>query len=162
MFFVETKLEKMNYQLAQINIARLLAPLDSPQLKEFSDFLDPVNKLGEESPGFVWRLKDETNAATEVETPFDDDMLIVNMTVWETIADLRFFVYNTVHSYFLKSRKKWFSKMEKPHVVLWWVEEGHIPSLEEAKLKLELLEREGPSPAAFSLQTLFDPQGNKL
>ncbi len=149
----------MKYQLAQINIARLLAPMDSPQIKEFADFLEPVNKLGEDSPGFVWRLKDDSDlgGATEIETPFDDDMVIVNMTVWEDLDSLKAFTYSTVHSYFLKNRKKWFEKASRPQLVLWWVPEGHEPDLAEAKHKLDLLQQHGPRPEAFNFQKVFDP-----
>jgi hypothetical protein len=154
----------MTYHLAQINIARLLAPMDSPQIKEFRDFIEPINKLGESSPGFVWRLQDDSalGGATEIETPFEDDMIIVNMTVWESIEALKTFTYSTVHSYFVKNRKKWFERASAPHLVLWWVPLGHVPSLAEAKEKLELIEAKGPNPLAFTFSKQYDPEGNQI
>ena len=149
----------MHY-LAQINISHMKAPLDAPMMKEFTDFLNPVNKLGEESPGFVWRLKDETSGASSsyMQTPFDD-AFIVNMTVWEDIASLSNFVFGTVHSYFLKNRSKWFEKAKQIQVVMWWIPVGHIPTLEEAKEKMDYIQLHGPTPAAFNYKKLFDASG---
>ncbi|RYZ32030.1 MAG: DUF3291 domain-containing protein, partial [Sphingobacteriales bacterium] len=65
------------YQLAQVNVARLLAPLDSEQLTDFVANLDPINALAEQSPGFVWRLKKEEGDGTTIQA-FDDSMIIVN------------------------------------------------------------------------------------
>lgn len=133
--------------IAQINIARMRGPLESDGMKEFRNFLAPVNQLAESSPGFVWRYKDEN--AHEFEYPWTDEMLIVNMSVWDSVEALQDFTYKTVHSYFVKSRKQWFHQLDHPHTVLWWVEEGYIPTLVEAKEKLALLEKEGPTAAAF-------------
>ncbi len=59
------------YELAQVNIGRLRAPIDHPMIKDFADNLDPINALAEASPGFVWRLTGEGNNATDLQ-PFDD------------------------------------------------------------------------------------------
>ena len=144
-------------QLAQINIARMLAPLESEAMKEFRDFLAPVNLLAESSPGFVWRYRDEN--AFRFEMPWEDDMVIVNMSVWKDVESLKNFTYQTVHSYFLKSRKKWFHQLDHPHTVMWWVNDGYIPSLIEAKAKLDLLEKKGPTEDAFLFPQaeLFQP-----
>lgn len=142
----------MNKQLAQINIARRKASLEDSMMKEFVDFLGPVNQLAEESPGFIWRLVTEPTAAS----PWDD-MVIINMSVWKDIESLKHFTYKTVHSYFVKSRKKWFHHLDKPHYVMWWIEEGHIPTLEEAAEKLAFLDEHGASPAAFNFVNTFLP-----
>ncbi|MFK7935907.1 MAG: DUF3291 domain-containing protein [Saprospiraceae bacterium] len=149
-------------QLAEVNIARCKFPLESPEMKEFVDFLAPVNQLAEESPGFIWRLVDEDGrSATEVETPFEDDMIIVNMSVWKDLDSLKDYIYNTVHSYFLKNRKKWFDKMETPYVALWWVAEGHESTVEEAAEKLALIEKYGSTAEAFTLREFYDADGLK-
>lgn len=151
------------HQLAQLNITKLKAGLEDPIMKEFKDFLAPVNQLAEESAGFVWRLKDENGeAAIDVESPFEDPMIFVNMSVWEDFESLRFYTYDTVHSYFLKSRKKWSEKMDSHQVVLWWIEKDHIPTLVEAKVKLDQLEQQGSSPSAFSLRELYLADGTKV
>jgi hypothetical protein len=143
--------------IAQINIAQMKAPLESDVMKEFRDFLAPVNLLAESSPGFIWRYSDEN--AHELEYPWENEMLIVNMSVWENVEALQDFTYKTVHSYFIKSRKKWFHQLGHPHTVLWWVEEGHIPTLVEAKEKLASLEKYGPTEDSFlfAQADLFKP-----
>ncbi len=134
-------------QLAQVNIARMRAPLDNDLLREFRQFLAPVNRLADSSPGFLWRYRDE-NAFNFV-MPWEDPMLLVNLSVWEDVSSLQDFTYQTVHTYFVKSRKQWFHQLDHPHYVLWWIEDGHIPTLVEGKAKLELLEKMGPTKEAF-------------
>lgn len=141
----------MAQQLAQVNIARMLAPLDDPIMKEFVDFLAPINQLAEESPGFIWRLKDEEgSSAVGLDLPYKDDMLIINMSVWEDIPALKHFVYQTVHSYFVRSSKKWFKKLDQPHTAMWWVEHGHQPNIQEAFERLAHLDQYGPGERAFT------------
>ena len=140
-------------QLAQINIAHMKAAKEDPIMKEFVDFLDPINKLAEESPGFIWRLVGEP----EESSPWTD-MIIINMSVWENIETLKDFTYNTAHSYFVRSRKKWFQHLGTPHYVMWWVEEGHIPTLAEAAKKLEVLAQNGSTQAAFTFAKPFSPR----
>jgi len=137
-------------QLAQINIARMLAPLESAAMREFRGFLAPVNMLAERSPGFVWRYSD-LNAKIFV-LPWDDEFLIVNMSVWKDVDSLRRFTHHTVHAYFMNSRNKWFHQLDHPYSVLWWVKDGYIPTLNEGKAKLALLEKNGPSLDAFPFQ----------
>lgn len=152
-----------SHHLAQLNITRLIAPMESPLIKEFRDFLDPVNQLGAESPGFVWRFTEDTDEAiSDKETQFPDERVVVNMTVWENLETLHDFVYKTVHSYFLKSRGKWFYKSSEHQVVLWWVPVGHFPDLAEANARLKYLQENGPSPAAFTMAQGFDAEGNPL
>lgn len=150
-------------QLAQINIARMKAPLDDPIMKEFVDFLDPINKLAEESPGFVWRLKDKDGgSSTNIDVPVEDEMIIINMSVWEDFESLKTYVYQTVHSYFVRSSKRWFDKMEKPHMALWWVDAGHEPTVEEALERLAMIENQGVGPEAFLFGKAYGADGEKL
>ena len=118
--------------LAQLNIARLKFPIDSPEVSEFVDNLDRINALAERSDGFAWRLKDDSGNATDIDA-FDDPMLITNMSVWRDAESLEHFVWNTVHKQIYRKRAEWFSVMDKQHFVMWWVDEGHQPTLEEAK-----------------------------
>ncbi len=153
----------MRYYLAEANIARFKASLDSPIMKEFVDFLEPVNRFAEESKGFIWRLKDEQGRASSyIQSPFKDEMMAVNISLWEDVASFKDFVYGSVHSYFLRNKKKWFDLKGPSQFVLWWLPEGEVPSLEMAKGKLELLELNGPTPAAFTMQEFYDPKGNIL
>lgn len=146
----------MRHHLAQLNIARLLAPLDSEQLREFVDNLDPINALAEASPGFVWRLQTDEGDATSLR-PYDDDMLIVNMSVWERLESLADFVYRSDHKDIMRGRRQWFERMGEAFMVLWWLPEGHLPTVDEAKERLELLRSRGPTPAAFTFRSPFPP-----
>ncbi len=142
------------YQLAQINIATLKAPLDSPELKDFVDNLDLVNGLAEASEGFVWRLKGDGNDATALR-PFGED-IIVNMSVWRDVEALRQFAYgNATHVEILKRKREWFSRMKDAYMVLWWVPAGHQPTVQEAAQRLDLLRQKGPTAEAFHFGEAF-------
>lgn len=151
------------YYLAQVNVARFKASLNDPLMKEFVDFLEPVNKFAEESPGFVWRLVDEQGrSASYIETPFKDEMMAVNISVWEDLDSFKGFVYGSVHSYFLRNKKKWFDMKGISQFVLWWLPKGELPTLQMAKDKLELHEREGDSPSVFTMKAFYDVNGKLL
>lgn len=143
------------YHLSQLNIADLLAPLDSPQLANFVANLEPINALAEASPGFVWRLQTEEGDATSIDY-FGPDKL-VNLSLWETVEDLKHYVYRSAHTDIMRRRREWFGKMDKAHMVLWWVAAGHIPSVEEAAARLAQLQQQGPTQQAFSFTSPFPP-----
>ena len=145
-----------NHHLAQLNIARMLAPLTDPSMADFVANLDPINQLAEDSPGFVWRLKGSGNDATSLR-PFDDDFLIINLSVWTSLEALQGYVYHSDHTAFLRRRKEWFSKMADAMVVLWWVPLNHQPSLEEAKQRLLHLREHGETAQAFSFKKPMMP-----
>jgi hypothetical protein len=136
------------YQLAQLNIAQLKAPLDSPELKDFVDNLDRINALAENSPGFVWRLVGDGNDATSLR-PLGDDV-IVNLTVWRDVASLRDYAYKSPHTEVMKRRREWFTRMSEAYLALWWVPAGRIPTVAEAVAKLMHLRKHGPSAEAFT------------
>lgn len=144
----------MNYHIAQVNIARLLAPIDDPLIADFVAQLDDVNALADESTGFVWRLKGDGNDATSLR-PYQDERIIVNMSVWETVDDLYQFTYYSGHVEVFRRRTEWFSKLGAPAMAMWWIPEGHIPTTDEAKAKLALIEQHGPTPAAFTFKQQF-------
>jgi hypothetical protein len=147
------------WHLAQVNVAVLKAPLDSPRLRDFVEMLDPVNAIADAAPGFVWRLQTEDGDATSIRA-FDDDRIIVNLTVWESPEALGDFVFATRHLEVLRRRREWFEKMATAYVAMWWIPAGTIPTVEEAKARLELLEERGPSPEAFTLREPFPPPGS--
>jgi heme-degrading monooxygenase HmoA len=149
------------FHLAQVNIARPLEPLDSELLAEFVASLDSVNAVADGAPGFVWRLQGEDGNATSVPV-FDDQGLIVNMSVWESLEALRAFVYSTpAHLAVMKRRREWFERMEV-HMALWWVPAGHVPTVAEAEERLTLLGAVGPSPDAFTFRCHFPPPDDGL
>jgi hypothetical protein len=144
-----------NYQLAQLNIAALKAPLDSPELKDFVDNLDRINALAEGSPGFVWRLKGDGNDATSLR-PLGEE-IIVNMSVWRDVAALRDFAYRSGHVEIMRRRREWFTRMAEAYMVLWWVPAGHEPTMAEAVERLTSLRQQGPSAQAFTFGEAFSP-----
>lgn len=143
------------YHLAQINIAQLIAPIDSPLLADFVGDLDRINTIAENSKGFVWRLKDESGNATSF-NPFDDSSLIVNISVWESVEDLKNFVYYSGHIEVFIKRAKWFEKMKTAHMALWWIEAGKNPTAEEARNKLLELDRNGDTDSSFSFKKIVE------
>jgi heme-degrading monooxygenase HmoA len=142
------------YYLAQMNIGRLRAPVDSPEVAEFVALLDPINALADTAPGFVWRLQTEDGNATAVRI-LDDDTLIVNMSVWESLDALAAFVYESHHRDVMRRRREWFNRMAESYLVLWWVEAGHIPAVAEAEERLLHLRRHGPTARAFTFKALY-------
>ena len=142
------------YHLAQINIARMLAPIDDPIMAEFVSQLPPINALADESPGFVWRLQSEGGDATSIKV-YDDDFIIVNLTVWESVDALREYVYKSAHHGVLRDRKRWFEKFDGPYYALWWVPAGQIPTTEEGKERLDHLRENGDTARAFSFKKIF-------
>ena len=141
------------YQLAQLNIAKMKYDLDSPELTEFVENLDVINALAEISPGFVWRLQTEDGDATGID--FFGANTLVNMSIWENIESLHNYVYRTSHAQIMGKRKQWFHKMKEVYTVLWWVEKGHIHSLEEAEEHLNLLRTLGPTAQAFNFKNAY-------
>ncbi|MFK0114308.1 DUF3291 domain-containing protein [Streptomyces sp. NPDC090994] len=142
------------YELAQVNIARLKAPLDSPQLKDFVDALDPVNADADAADGFVWRLQGEAGDATDVPV-FGDSWLIVNMSVWRDADALTAYMYAGRHRELLARRREWFEKVAEAMTTLWWVPAGHRPTVAEAETRLLHLRANGPTPYAFTLRRSF-------
>lgn len=139
------------HQLAQLNVASLVAPIDSPELADFVAKLDEVNALAERSPGFVWRFQTGEGNATSAEHPFGDDV-IPNMSVWTSIEALHGYVYRSAHTFVMARRSEWFHRMRESHSVLWWVPAGHRPTLDEAHGRLERLRAEGPGARAFTFK----------
>jgi hypothetical protein len=142
------------YHLAQINISRLLAPIDDPQITGFVNQLDEINALADRAPGFVWRLKSESGNATDIAYN-DDPFVIVNMSVWESIGALRGFAYKSDHAKVFRDRAKWFEKMEKPSYCLWWISAGHIPTVAEGRERLEHYQTHGATPYSFWFSQQF-------
>ena len=142
------------FHLAQVNIGRVRAPLEDPIMEGFRTQLDPINAIADRTPGFVWRLQTEDGNAMAIR-PYADERMAINMSVWESLEALQEFVYRSEHVAPLRDRKKWFEPMDGPILALWWVPAGHIPTVEEAKQRLEWLKERGPSADAFTFRTPF-------
>src|SRR5438874_6596225 len=108
------------WHIAQLNVGRILAPTDSPQLAEFMAALDEINARAEATPGFIWRLQSDSGNATDIRVSEDPNFLI-NMSVWATIEPLFDFVYRSAHTAVMARRRQWFEKPTEAYQVLWWV-----------------------------------------
>ncbi len=142
------------YHIAQLNIALMRAPLESPIMADFVAWLEPVNAIADSAPGFIWRLQSESGDATSIRA-FDEEYMLVNMSVWKSVDDLYQYVYKSDHAQVFRRRKEWFELMEQSATVMWWIPAGHIPTVDEAKIKLELLRKNGPTPQAFTFKQRF-------
>jgi uncharacterized protein DUF3291 len=145
--------------LAQINIGRLIAPMDDARIADFVAQLAPINALADAAPGFVWRLQSSYGNAMDI--AYNDDPTInVNMSVWESVESLRDYVYRSNHLLVFRDRAKWFEKMDKPHYCLWWIPAGHIPSVTEGRERLEYYQQHGPTPFSFWFLKLYPAEGS--
>jgi hypothetical protein len=142
------------FQLAQLNVARARAPMDDPAMADFVAQLDEINRLGDESPGFVWRLQGPGGTSTELAVG-DDPRVIVNLTVWRSIEDLFEYTYRSDHKRVFARRFDWFERWPGPSVVLWWQPADRAPDLDDAFRRLRLLAENGPSPEAFTFKNRF-------
>jgi endo-1,4-beta-mannosidase len=142
--------------IAQINIARMKFAIDSPDMASFVNRLDEINAIADGAPGFVWRLQTPEGNATYLR-PFEDERILVNMSVWESVEALKNFTYRTVHAELLRDRRNWFEQFDGVFLAMWWVPAGHHPGIDEARKRLAHLEQHGPSPFAFTFKTIHPP-----
>src|SRR5688572_31930679 len=144
------------WHLAQVNIARALAPLDSPVMAGFVARIAEINTLAEGSPGYVWRFQDDTGNALYTR-PYDDPNMLFNLSVWETPEHLKAYVYRSHHVELMRQRQQWFEHSDAAILALWWVPAGTLPTVDEAKARLEYLRQHGPSAHAFGFREIFPP-----
>ena len=143
------------FHLAQLNIARMRTPLEHPAMADFVARLDEINALADTAPGFVWRLKTDAGGNATYLRPYDDDRILFNMSVWESVEHLRRFVYGTMHVEVMRRREAWFEKFDGAFMALWWVPAGHVPGIDEAKRRLAHLDAHGPTQFAFTFRSVF-------
>lgn len=155
-FAGRARMPAMTFHLAQINIAKMRGPRDSDVMREFMAALDDINALAEQSPGFVWRYQEEQGNATSVQA-YEDSSILVNLSVWRSVEELKSYVYTTMHGRFFARRSAWFEKMEEAHFALWWIRAGELPTIEEAKTRLEHRRRHGDTAHAFNFKQVFPP-----
>lgn len=143
------------FHLAQVNIGRFRAPLESPIMEGFRAQLDPINALADRSPGFVWRLQTEDGNATAIRPYPEDSLMAINLSVWESLEALQQFVYRSGHVDTLRSRHQWFEPIAGPILALWWIPAGQLPTVADARERLQYLKEHGPTPYAFTFRTPF-------
>jgi hypothetical protein len=142
--------------LAQVNIAKRLASLDDPIMQDFINNVDKINAIADKSIGFKWRMQDEDK--DEAVVVFQDDTLVINISVWESLESLFNYTYNSGHIEVFKRKKEWFSKLNMMHMALWYVPEGYEPTFQDAKDRLDYLNSNGDTPYAFSFKSKFTPE----
>jgi hypothetical protein len=142
------------FHLAQINIAKAKAKMDSEIMKGFVERLDEINQIADQFAGFIWRLQTEDGDSTGIRA-FSDPNLIINMSVLKDIKSLNSYVYKSAHVELIRDRQAWFNKMLESQIALWWVPVGHIPSIEEGKQKLDLLDKNRPNENVFTFAKTF-------
>lgn len=144
----------MAYHLAQYNIAWLVAPLDDPRLDGFRANLDRINRLADESPGFVWRHQTDDGNSTSVRVR-DDPRILINFSVWASVEALFAYAFRSQHADVYRRRREWFTHEEEPYAVLWWIPAGHVPPVAEAEDRLAHLRQHGPTPQAFTFKKRY-------
>lgn len=144
------------FHVAQYNIAWLNAPLADPRMADFVANLDRVNRLAEQSPGFIWRHQTAEGNSTSVRVR-DDDRIIINFSVWESVEALHHYAFRTGHAEMYRRRREWFWHESEPYAVLWWIPAGHVPTVEEAEARLAHLAAHGPGPDAFTFKSRVPP-----
>jgi len=137
-------------------LPKAIAPMDDPRMADFVAASPKINALAETSPGFVWRYNPQGVESFNIR-PFDDPLIYITLSVWESVEALKTFVFNPEHQEIMSQRAKWFLPLE-PHLVLWWIPKGRLPSIEDAKNRLEILKQQGPSPQAFTFLQVFPPE----
>ncbi len=145
------------HHLAQFNLARAREGLEHPALAGFVEALDPINRLAEAAPGFVWRLQDDTGNSTGIQPDGEDDRMIVNLSVWEDAASLKAYSYEGGHRDVFRRRREWFEPAVERQLVMWWIPAGELPDVAEGMTRLEHLREHGPTPAAFTFAQPFPP-----
>ena len=148
-----------SYELAQINIGKMVAPQGDPSVQEFFDRLDEINALAEQSDGFIWRPQSDAGNATDI-LPTVDPTLLINMSVWRDAEALFNYVYKSAHTPVMAKRRQWFERFSGSHQALWWVPAGHRPTVDEGLAKVWHLDRFGPTEMAFTFKRRFDPPGS--
>ncbi|MGD9701746.1 MAG: GNAT family N-acetyltransferase [Acidimicrobiia bacterium] len=143
------------HHLANVNVAKLRASLDDPLLADFVAGLPVVNNLADAAPGFVWRLQSDGGDATDIRA-FPDPDVIVNLTVWESPEALKEFTYRGVHRDVFRRRSEWFHE-EGRGLALWWVPAGTVPTVDDARHRLDFLRMHGHSPYSFTFTSIGEP-----
>lgn len=146
--------------IAQFNVAKMIAPLTDPLMRDFVEALESINALADSSPGFFWRLQDDGGDATSIQA-YEDETVLVNMSVWTSLEALKDFVYRSRHLHFLRNKKNWFAASRSSNLVLWWIDPGDIPTIDEGKRRLDILIKQGPYPEAFNFSSAFAPPADR-
>ncbi len=144
--------------LCEFKIGVLKYDWDDPHVADFQNNLDRVYAVAERSPGYVWHMPPDAMEEAQLDP---QGILGANprtastLSVWETPEALYAFTFETVHKQFFDRRGEWYDPEVQPtRFVMWWVEEGQRPTVEQAAERLETLTRHGDTEAAFGWKFL--------
>jgi mannose-6-phosphate isomerase-like protein (cupin superfamily) len=151
----------MRYHLAQVNIARMRGTTAAPVMRGLADRIDEINRLAETSPGSVWRYTGSESSHQPFQVfsdyfvPYEPERLFFNMSVWESIEQLKHYLHHTAHVEMLRDKDQWMAHFDRAYLALWWVPAGHVPTVAEARERLQRVEECGATPFAFTLTKIF-------
>ncbi|HYD09372.1 MAG TPA: DUF3291 domain-containing protein [Acidimicrobiales bacterium] len=148
--------------LAQVNVGRLVADMDAPEVAEFVGALERINKLADDADGFVWRLSADGVEGELTEVGDGDPRFVINLSTWRSYEAMHEYMYKTEHVDFLRRRREWFEQYPTSVVALWWVEDGEKPTIDDAMARLAHLDEHGPTAFAFTPTRRFDPTGEPV
>jgi len=141
--------------LAQFNIARIRYPLNDPRMKDFVFNIDMVHRVADRIGGLIHRVKAEGEKDSTSTVVFNDPTIVPNLTVWKDADSLKKFVFETMHRKFFDNRNKWFiDNLNLPKNVMWYVEEGTTPTMQDGEERLVHLMKSGNSEYAFDWRYL--------
>lgn len=152
----------MEYHLAQANIARMRGEASALVMQGLVSRIGEMNQLAEKSPGFVWRLpgSEATSEALAVFkdycVPFEPDRIFYNLSVWNSVEDLRQYTHKTVHSEMMRGKQNWLEQFDRAHLAMWWIPAGHKPTIAESEERLRRVSEMGESEFAFTFKRLFE------
>jgi hypothetical protein len=132
------------YRLVHANVAIAKAPLDDPRMSGFMDRVDEIDTLAQGWPGFIAQptLPDEGAIYSEP--------ALLNVSIWDSVENLRAFTYTGQHADQLERRADWFEQPDEPTYVLYWSPAGEIPTEAQINERFDYLNQHGPTPYAFT------------
>lgn len=150
------------YHLAQANYGQWKPDITKELVQEYYNRADAIIQSAKENGGWVWSYNGGFFQDPRTLAVFEHPLSILNMNVWTTFEDLKRYVFDQVHGAVMYDKNRWFEKPTKVVSVMWWVKIGEVPTIAQAKQKIDLINQIGPSPEAFNFTTHFDWNSNLL
>ncbi len=149
------------HHLAELNLGILKYDWDDPRVQDFVNGLDLVNGAAMRSPGFVWMMHEEEmhfEQTSDAGHMGANPRMASTLSVWESVAQLEHFVWNTVHKRFYDRKAEWYDMGAVLRFAMWWVPVGHRPTMAEAMARFRHLETQGASDYAFGWDSVKEAQ----
>ena len=155
-------LQSVNYHLAHANIAWMHGTANEPVMSGLVQRIDEITRLAETSKGFVWRVPNSEATLESFEVfredfpGFDPARFFYNMSVWESVEDLREYTLFSAHTEMIHERRQWLDSIAGANVALWWIPAGYHPTVAESAERLRHVRKFGPTSHAFTLRKSFE------